>query len=181
MTDTDFMVSTNGWMRIASVPNCPLGNVCPIYDATAPHNQSDFQYAFQMGHVLLWQGDVVARGIHAKLGTTFPGEFAFARTTIGVNTAGTRAWLVIADGEGIDGGNGGTPNQLGEFYRDILGASAAMIIDSGESTELILRGRTGQHRRVNTLSSENHAADGFAPDGDYVPSGRVFSYIKVGM
>ncbi len=55
-----------------------------------------------------------------------------------------------------------------------------MIIDSGESTELILRGRNGQHRRVNTLSSENHAADGLAPDGDYVPSGRVFSYIKAG-
>lgn len=180
MTDTDFLTSNNGWKRVASIPNCPPGFTCPIYDAARPSNQSDYLYAFQMGHVLLRNGSVIARGVLARIGTAFPGEFAFSRTTIGTNATGTRAWLVLADGEGIDGGNGGTPHQLGEFYRDILQASDAMIIDSGESTELVLRG-TGGPRRVNTLSSENHAADGVAPDGDYVPSGRVFSYIKVGM
>lgn len=179
MTDADYLTSRDGWKRITSVPNCPAGFACPIYDAASPVNQSDYNYAFQMGHVLLKSGKVIARGIHAKLGTVFPGEFAFARTTIGTNAVGTRAWLVVADGEGIDGGNGATPNQLGVFYRDILQANIAMIVDSGESTELILRGSSGP-RRVNTLSSENHAADGVAPDGDFVPSGRVFSFIKVG-
>jgi hypothetical protein len=179
MTDADYLTSNNGWKRIASVPNCPAGFACPIYDAATPANQSDYNYAFQMGFVLLKSRKVIARGIHAKMGTAFPGEFAFARTTIGTNAAGTRAWLVVADGEGIDGGNGATPNQLGVFYRDILRANIAMIVDSGESTELVLRGRSGP-RRVNTLSSENHAADGVAPDGDFIPNGRVFSFIKVG-
>lgn len=86
---------------------------------------------------------------------------------------------MIADGEGIDGGHGATPNQLGEFYKTILAAQNAMIIDSGESTELILRTTSG-HRRVNMLSSENHTADGIAPDGNFVPSGRVFATIKAG-
>jgi hypothetical protein len=181
MTDTDFMTSSAPWKRVAGIPNCPAGNACPIYDAVAPTNQSDFDFAFQMGHVLLFNAKVMARGINAEIGTAFPGEFAFARTAIGVNAAGTRAFLVIADGEGIDGGNGGTPHQLGTFFRDKLGASAAMIVDSGESTELILRGATGP-RRVNTLASENSAADGVAPNGDYtvrtsqaraLPSGEV--------
>jgi hypothetical protein len=119
------------------------------------------------------------QGLIAAIGTVFPGEFALSMTTIGVNTGGTATYLVIADGEGIDGGNGATPNQLGAFYKDILGASSAMIVDSGESTELIIRGASAP-RRVNTLTSESNAADGVAPNGDYTPSGRVFSFIKAG-
>jgi phosphodiester glycosidase/carboxypeptidase family protein len=177
MTDTDFMASTNGWKRVAGVPNCPAGNACPIYDAARPYNRSDYLYAFQMGHVLLRAGTAIARGVINHGG--FAGEFAYARTSIGTNFNGTVAWFVIADGEGIDGGNGATPNQLGEFYRDILQATDAMIVDSGESTELVLRGATGP-RRVNRLSSENNGADGVAPEGDFTPGGQVFSYIKAG-
>jgi len=186
MTDSNFLTSSDGWKRVASsqVPNCPSGFLCPIYDKASPDNQSDYDHAFQMGHVLLTNGGtpnsrVIARGIMARIGTAFPSEFAYARTTIGTNVDGTVAWLVVADGEGIDGGNGGTPNQMGEFYRDVLHATNAMIIDSGESTEMVLRGATGQ-RRVNTISSENHAADGFGPDEDYCPNERVFGYVKVG-
>jgi hypothetical protein len=54
-----------------------------------------------------------------------------------------------------------------------------MMIDSGESTEMILRGAGGP-RRVNVVSSENHAADGWVPDGDYCPNSRVFAYVKAG-
>ena len=179
MTDADFMTPSSTWKHLGGTPGCPVNSTCPIYDADN-NNQSDFDQAFQMGHFLLRNGTVIARGILAEMGSAFPGEFAFARSSIGVNAAGTRAWLVIADGEGIDGGNGATPNQLGQFYKSILLANSAMIIDSGESAELVLRTTSG-HRRVNMLSSENHAADGVAPDGNFVPSGRVFATIKAGI
>lgn len=186
MADANFLTSNNDWKRVSGVPGCPSGSVCPIYDAVRPFNSSDYNYAMQMGHILLKDGVVkdgvvMARGILAEIGTTFPGEFALARTTIGTSEDGTVAWFVIADGEGIDGGHGVTSNQIGEFYRDVLGANAAMFLDSGESTEMVLRGLGGQHRRVNTLTSENHAADGIGPNGDYAPSGRVFTYIRAGM
>lgn len=177
-TAADFMTPSATWKSVAGSPGCPVNNTCPIYDADN-NNQSDFDQAFQMGQFLLRNGTVIARGILAEIGTAFPGEFAFARSAVGVNAAGTRVWLVTADGEGLDGGHGATPNQLGEFYKTILAAQNAMIIDSGESTELILRTTSG-HRRVNMLSSENHAADGVAPDGNFVPSGRVFATIKAG-
>lgn len=63
---------------------------------------------------------------------------------------------------------------LGEFFRDVLGATAAMNFDGGESTEMILKGASGQ-RIVNMLTSENNAV----PDG-YVPSGVVANYLKFG-
>jgi hypothetical protein len=44
---------------------------------------------------------------------------------------------------------------------------------------MILRGATGP-RRVNMITSENHAADGWGVDEDYCPNGRVFSWIKAG-
>lgn len=83
----------------------------------------------------------------------------------------------MADAEGLDGGHGATANQLGEFYKNVLGAETAMMIDSGESTELILRGVSG-HRRVNIIAGENHADTEYGYD--YCPSGRVYSYIKAG-
>ena len=49
---------------------------------------------------------------------------------------------------------------LGEFFWDVLGATAAMNFDGGESTEMILKGASGQ-RIVNMLTSENNAV----PDG----------------
>jgi exopolysaccharide biosynthesis protein len=80
---------------------------------------------------------------------------------------------VVADGEGVNGGNGATLNQLG--FRDVLGATAAMNFDGGESTEMVLKGASGQ-RILNMLTSENNAA----PDG-YVPSGAVENYLKIGL
>jgi hypothetical protein len=63
-------------------------------------------------------------------------------------------FLVVADGEGVHGGNGATGNQMGHFFRDTLGASTAMGLDSGLSTELLIRTASGLHR-VNTITGED--------------------------
>jgi hypothetical protein len=62
--------------------------------------------------------------------------------------------LVVADGEGVMGGNGATGNQLAHFFRDVLKATAALGLDSGLSTEMILKGAGGL-RHVNTLTGED--------------------------
>ncbi len=54
-----------------------------------------------------------------------------------------------------------------------LAATAAMNLDGGESTEMVLQGASGQ-RIVNVLTSENNEAY----DG-YVPSGVVENYLKI--
>ena len=136
---------------------------------------SDVSYAVQVGPTLLMNSLVI-----------WGGEFDvvsgylqyFPRTAVGVGpgTGGSNTlYLVVADGEGVNGGNGATHNQLGEFFRDILGATAAMNFDGGESTQMVLQGVSGQ-RTVNMLTSENNEA----PDG-YVPSGVVASYLKIGI
>jgi hypothetical protein len=76
----------------------------------------------------------------------------FARTAIGVASSGVM--YLVADGEGVSGGNGATGNQLGHFFRDVLGATAAMALDSGLSTEMILKGAIGL-RHVNTITGED--------------------------
>jgi hypothetical protein len=204
MTPTDFAWTSGGpWKRVAApgVPNCPAGKTCPIYDVKAPTNQSDFTYAFQMGIMMLRDvgkacntnadcsagktgpcvakrctGLVIARGVQAD---AIQGEYAIARTSVGTSADGKKAWFMIADGEGIDGANGATLNEMAELYRT-LGASDAMWVDSGESTELILKTALGQ-RSLNTLTSETNGADGVGPSQDYCPNGRVFAYIKAGL
>jgi hypothetical protein len=91
--------------------------------------------------------------------------------------------LVVADGEGVHGGSGATGNQIGEFFRDVLGASTAMNFDGGLSTEMILRGANGP-RRVNTITGEDSSID-IDPlirtvrteDGS---TGSVFNYLRAG-
>ena len=144
----------------------------PIYDVIRPFNVSDFTYAVQNSPMLLWNGDVIAQ-VRANDGGV-PWDYALPRTAVGTNANGTRVWLVLADGEGVHGSSGATFNQLGEFFRDVLRATAAMNFDGGESTELILRGVSGP-RRINRLTSENHAAP-----AAYEPSGRVFNYLSAG-
>jgi exopolysaccharide biosynthesis protein len=143
-----------------------------VYDVKPPFNRSDFTYAAQNSPVLLRDGQVIAR-LRTDDGG-IPWDYAFPRTAIGTNANGTVAWLVIADGEGVHGSSGATVNQLGEFFRDVLHATAAMNFDGGESTELILRGMHGP-RRINRLTSENNAAR-----PTYEPTGRVFNYLSAG-
>jgi hypothetical protein len=68
--------------------------------------------------------------------------------------------LVVADGEGVNGGNGATFNQLGEFFKDVLpGATEAMALDGGLSTEMVLRRPSGVWRNVNTITGEDSSWD----------------------
>jgi hypothetical protein len=60
----------------------------------------------------------------------------------------------VADGEGVMGANGPTGNQLAHFFRDVLGATVATGLDSGLSTEMVLRDANGP-RRINTLTGED--------------------------
>ena len=141
----------------------------PIYDIAAPFNVSDVDYALQCGPTLLMNGAAIWRG-NAQSELLY--RMAWPRTAVG--TKGSVMYLVVADGEGVNGGNGATFNQLGEFFRDQLQATTAMNFDGGESTEMVLGGANGP-RVLNTLTSENSAA----PDG-YVPGGAVFNYLMVG-
>ncbi|MGC2402861.1 MAG: phosphodiester glycosidase family protein, partial [Acidobacteriaceae bacterium] len=134
---------------------------------------SDVSYALQAAPTLLMNGLVVWRG-DFDVSSGYLQYFPRTAVGVGPGTAGVNTlYLVVADGEGINGGNGATHNQLGEFFRDVLGATAAMNLDGGESTEMVLQGASGQ-RIVNMLTSENNEA----PDG-YVPSGVVENYLKI--
>jgi hypothetical protein len=125
---------------------------------------SDINYAIQISNPpLLANGNIVARHVDAVPNNPDTGytsytsflayENSFARTAVGSGPNGV-LFMVVADGEGVQGGAGATPNQLGHFFHDVLAASAAMAIDSGLSTELVLKGATGQ-RHVNTITGED--------------------------
>jgi hypothetical protein len=101
---------------------------------------------------LLANGAVIAAGDY-KWSYQPTYDYVFARTAIGVASSSVM-YLVVADGEGVHGGNGATGNQLGHFFRDVLGATAAMALDSGLSTEMVLKGAAGL-RHVNTITGED--------------------------
>ena len=166
-SESDFTSTTSSqWHRDSG------GN--PIWDVSAPFGVSDATYALQAAPTLLMSGSVIWRG-EFDIASAY--QQFFPRTAVGVGpgAGGNTLYLVVADGEGVNGGNGATGNQLGEFFRDVLGATAAMNFDGGESTEMVLKGANGQ-RIVNMLTSENNVA----PDG-YVPSGVVENYLKIGL
>jgi Phosphodiester glycosidase len=111
-------------------------------------------------------------------------RLAWARTAIGIapgrrvcTEAGCAggypvAYLVAADAEGINGGNGATMNQMGRFFKDELGATAAMSFDGGLSTEMVLRGANGT-RRINSIAYEGSHFESSYPStiGDGYPGG----------
>jgi len=134
------------WSQIGSPPH-------PIWDVSPRDGVSDVSYALQIPNPpLVRNGSVIAGGdfVYDKYGNY---DYAFARTSIGVGPGGMM-YLVVADGEGVMGGNGATANQLAHFFRDVLQATTAMGLDSGLSTQMILRGSAGP-RRVNTLTGED--------------------------
>jgi hypothetical protein len=134
------------WSQIGNPPH-------PIWDVAPRDGQSDVTYAIQIPNpALLRNGAVIAAG-HFVNDSAGNYDYAFARTSVGVGPTG-KLYLVVADGEGVHGGNGATGNQLGHFYRDVLGASTAMGLDSGLSTELMITTSNGLHR-VNTLTGED--------------------------
>ena len=173
-TEANFLADTAEWTQTA------LG---PIFDRANPKQVSDFTYAMQMEPLLLMNNVV------APVGSP---DMAWARTTVGKNgDLGTAFWLVVADGEGVNGGNGATFHQLGEFYKDVLGATEAMALDGGLSTELVLRTASGAWRNINTITGEDSSWDINADVEGEIPEqccgtggmpgeiGSVFNYLSV--
>ena len=150
----DIVESRADFLEFPSNQWTQIGNpAVPIWDVAPRDGVSDVAYAIQIPNPpLLRDGNVIAGGnfVCDSYGNY---DYAFARTSVGVKADGTLL-LVVADGEGVHGGNGTTGNQMGHFYRDVLGATRAMGFDSGLSTELLLRVPTGHHR-VNTITGED--------------------------
>jgi hypothetical protein len=128
----------------------------PIWDFAPRDQHSDVDYALQVAPFLLKDGAVIWRGEFDNL-DKWDYLWAIPRTAVGIGPMGA-VYLVVADGEGINGGNGASQNQLGEFFRDVLGANAAMGFDGGLSSEMVLRGAAGP-RVVNTITGEDSSWD----------------------
>lgn len=126
----------------------------PIWDPSYPWDGiSDVDYAIQIANPpLLVDNKVIGPG-DFRHDSAQNYDYAFARTSVGVGPGGVVYW-VIADGENVHGGNGATANQLAHFYRDVLGATKAMGLDSGLSTEMLIRTSGGLYR-VNTITGED--------------------------
>jgi hypothetical protein len=167
----------------------------PIFDRSSPPGP-DFQFAVQCSPALVMNGSVIRRGAFDSAGNV---EVAWARTAFGKNSRLNKVWVVVADGEGINGGHGASFSQMGEFFKNVLGATDAMNFDGGLSTEMVLRDANGR-RNVNTLTGEDPAYDavldptvegeviesdlgpGGTPIGGAVDQpGSVFSYLSVGI
>lgn len=139
-------VPSNQWSQVGSPSH-------PIWDVYPRDGDSDVSYALQIGNPPLLRNGAVVAGGDFQYDSYGSYDNAFARTSVGVGSDG-KFYLVIVDGEGVHGGNGATGNQLAHFYRDVLGASTAMGMDSGLSTEMLIRTPSGLYR-VNTITGED--------------------------
>ena len=138
--------SSSQWKQVGSPSH-------PIWDVDR-NGVSDVDYAMQCSPSVLKNRVAIWRGNYDS-GSEY--QMAWARTAFGVAPAGV-AYMVVADGEGVNGGNGASLNQLGEFFRNTLGATSAMNFDGGLSTEMVLLGAGGM-RRVNTITGEDSSWD----------------------
>jgi len=150
---------------------------------------TDAQYALQISQPpLVWDDKVYAYGNFNATSPNGDYDYVFPRTAVGVKNNGILAdstlYLVVTDGEGIQGGHGATANQLAHFFRDVLHAQRAFGLDSGNSTMMFLRGTQQQHpRRVNTLTGEDATVQKI-PDNEFLDEkdgsfGSVANFIKV--
>ncbi|MBC7976236.1 MAG: phosphodiester glycosidase family protein [Myxococcales bacterium] len=153
---------------------------CPLYDLNRD-GLSDVNYAIQAADGPL----LVQNGV--PMLSFDPGEPPWARTAIGVGPSGSSVYFVVADGEGVNGGHGATWFQMANFFGQVLGATSAMKLDGGLSSELVLRGSLfGGARHVNTLTGEDHTwdVDPFADPPGIVESancsGSVANYLTAG-
>ena len=117
----------------------------PLWDDPPRDEVSDVAYAIQMD-AYLNKGDTVG---------VFGGDYAkyWARTSIGIKSTGSLL-LVVADGEGIDGAQGASFGQLGEFFRDVLGASVSMALDGGGSSVMAVKSGTN-YKQLTKSTAEN--------------------------
>jgi hypothetical protein len=169
-SDDNFLETSAEWRQLGN-PFTPTWIASPI------------NYAMQIPNPPLVANGAVIKGGDFVFDTYGNYDYAIARTSVGITPAGD-LYLVVADGEGVMGGNGATGNQLAHFYRDWLGANYAMGLDSGLSTEMVLLGASG-YRHVNTITGEDAAGlqvDPYAATVAEAPGaiGSVGYYLGVG-
>jgi hypothetical protein len=178
--DSNFLETTgNQWT--------PASSSTAVWDENRD-GVSDVQFALQMSNPpLVWDGRVYAYGNFNGTGPSGDYDYVFPRTAVGVRSGlvfGSTLFLVVTDGEGIQGGHGATANQLAHFFRDVLHADRAFGLDSGNSTMMLIRGTRQPHpRRVNTLTGEDATVQRIPglefleeKDGSF---GSVANFIKV--
>jgi hypothetical protein len=124
-----------------------------IWDRLAPFGVSDVSVALEISNPPLVVGTQVIADRDFRLDSGITYDYTFARTSVGIAPDGNLL-LVVADGDGVQGSQGATANQLARFYRDVLGASLAMGLDSGLSTQMLLR-RDGALYMVNSITGED--------------------------
>jgi exopolysaccharide biosynthesis protein len=90
-------------------------------------------------------------------------------------------YIVVADGEGVMGGNGATASQAGNLFKNQLQATTAMNLDSGLSTEMVLNGVAGQ-RIINTITGEDSRinVNPYLATIQFPFVGAVANYIRAG-
>lgn len=71
-----------------------------------------------------------------------PGRGGGPRTALGLNQAGTRLWLVVADGRQPGYSEGASNDDLLALFREV-GATQAMSLDGGGSATMAAKGPTG--------------------------------------
>jgi hypothetical protein len=159
-----------------------LGNSCdPTTEWTnvagqITWNASHVDYALQSVPFLLNNGEVINSGILDDKGDP---DAALSRTSIGVSA--NNVYIVVADGEGVMGGNGATASQAGNLFKNQLQATTAMNLDSGLSTEMVLNGVAGQ-RIINTITGEDSRinVNPYLATIQFPFVGAVANYIRAG-
>jgi hypothetical protein len=161
-SDENFLEQTSG--TAIPPPSASWTLIDPTLSVWDPAHSgvSNITYGLQIGNPpLLWtdagSAPRVIAGGDFKWSANLPDyDFVWARTAVGVDATRGVLYLVVADGEGINGGNGATAHQLGVFFRDVLHATAAFALDSGLSTSMFLQpAGPNPPRRVNTVTGED--------------------------
>ncbi len=179
----DIVASGSNFLDASSTEWNQVGSpLVPIWDVAPGNGVSDVTYAVQIPNPPLLLSGLVIGGGDFQYDLYGNYDYHFARTTVGVGPTG-KLYMVAADGENVHGGHGATGNQMGRFYRDVLQAEVAMGLDSGLSTELLLRTPSGL-RRVNTITGED-ATIQINPYTEVLPLndgaiGSVGYYLSVG-
>jgi len=158
-SEADFFSETSSqWSQV--LPGPWVTETFPVWDVAPRDGRSDVDFALQCWPTLLLSGAVMARGqVSSDPGSL---DFAFPRTAVGVGPPnplrpGTVVWLVVADGEGVNGGNGATFNQLAELFRDVLGARAVRAAAKRQ------RPRAQQSRQAGPAGWRRPVADQIVP------------------
>lgn len=137
---------------------------------------SDVDYAIQMGPKLVDGSWVAPPAPPDSLEWSFSDAY-WARTAVGVAGNGD-LFMVVADGELHPGSQGADLPQLASFFHDTLGATQAMTLDGGGSTQMTLYSRTtGGYRNVNLITAEAeplqaNVSNGISPVENFILAWR---------